>query len=75
MFQRSGGAWLQQAKLIAQDGAAGDHFGESVAISGETIVVGATGDDHGKGRYAGSLYVFASAREPIGEPHAPGEDK
>ena len=31
----------QQAKLTASDGAAGDQFGISVAIAGDTIVVGA----------------------------------
>ena len=33
------------AKLLASDAAAGDHFGESVAISGDTAVVGAPWDD------------------------------
>ena len=40
VFSRSAG-WSQQAKLTAADGAAGDSFGEAVAISGDTIVVGA----------------------------------
>ena len=31
----------QTAKLTASDGAAGDYFGYSVAISGDTVVVGA----------------------------------
>jgi len=33
--------WTEQAKLTASDGAAGDEFGRSVAIDGDTIVVGA----------------------------------
>ena len=33
--------FVQQAKLTASDGAAGDDFGGSVAISGNTVVVGA----------------------------------
>ena len=40
MFVRSGTTWSQQAKLTASDGAAGDNFGYSVAISGSTAVVG-----------------------------------
>ena len=31
----------QTAKLTASDGAAGDDFGDSVSISGNTVVVGA----------------------------------
>jgi hypothetical protein len=40
-----------------QDAAAGDFFGVSVAISGETVVVGATGDDDAAFAQ-GSAYVF-----------------
>src|SRR5258708_29839344 len=41
VFVRSAGIWIQQQKLTAGDGAATDTFGLSVAISGNTIVVGA----------------------------------
>ena len=41
VFVRSGGVWSQQQKLEASDAGAGDLFGVSVAISGETVVVGA----------------------------------
>ena len=52
----------QVAKLIASDAAAGDQFGgygdgRAVAVSGDTIVVGAPDDDD-RGRASGSLYVF-----------------
>lgn len=43
VFVRSGTTWVEQQKLTASDGAAGDFFGISVAISGETIVLGAFG--------------------------------
>ena len=33
--------FVQQATLTAADGAAGDHLGTAVAISGSTVVVGA----------------------------------
>ena len=56
---RSGAAWSLQQKLTVLDMAAGDNFGFSVAISGETIVVGAPGDDDTvAGADAGSAYVF-----------------
>ena len=38
-----GTTWIEQAKLTASDGAACDEFGGSVAIAGDTIVVGASG--------------------------------
>jgi FG-GAP repeat len=53
----SSGSWSQQAKLTAFDGAAGDNFGESVSVSGDMVVVGASGDDD-NGVSSGSAYVF-----------------
>ncbi|MBS1795246.1 MAG: FG-GAP repeat protein [Acidobacteria bacterium] len=58
VFTRSGTVWSQQAKLTADDGAANDYFGTSVAIDGETIVVGAYFDDVGANANQGSAYVF-----------------
>jgi prepilin-type N-terminal cleavage/methylation domain-containing protein len=57
VFTRTGATWTQQAKLTAPDSAAGDHFGTAVAIDGDTLVVGAYGDDD-KGTNSGSVYVF-----------------
>ena len=50
VYVRNGSAWSYQAKLSAPDGAIDDDFGDSVAISGNTIVVGAPYDDNGKYR-------------------------
>lgn len=50
--------WVQQAKLIAADGRRRDGFGKSVAIDGNTIVVGALEADIGKDRNQGAAYVF-----------------
>ena len=50
-------SWTQVAKLKANDGAASDWFGYSVAISDGTIVVGANRDDD-KGSESGAAYVF-----------------
>jgi len=58
VFTRTGGTWSQQAHLFADDAAAGDKFGDSVGISGDTIVVGAISDDTAAGENAGSAYVF-----------------
>ncbi|WP_341939687.1 thrombospondin type 3 repeat-containing protein [Marinimicrobium sp. C2-29] len=46
------GAWSQQAKLLAADGAADDFFGWSVSVDGGTALIGALRDD------TGSVYVF-----------------
>jgi hypothetical protein len=48
VFLMPGGGWVngsQTAKLTALDGAAGDNLGGSVSISGDTVVLGAAGDD------------------------------
>ena len=58
VFVRSGGAWTQQAKLTASDAAADDKFGYTVAVAGDTAVVGAASDDTLAGTEAGSAYVF-----------------
>jgi FG-GAP repeat/HYR domain len=58
VFVRSGGVWSQQQKLLASDAAGGDNFGDSVAISGETVVVGAGNDSGSAGFFHGSVYVF-----------------
>src|SRR5262245_48839547 len=44
VFVRSAGVWSQQAYLKASNTNAGDYFGGSVAIDGDTLVVGASGE-------------------------------
>lgn len=58
VFVRNGNAWTQQDHLFASDGGAADFFGSTVDISGNTIIVGALGDDTSGGIDAGSAYVF-----------------
>ena len=48
---------LAQLKLVASDAAAGDEFGYSVAIDGDTLVVGA----YAKDSDTGSVYVFRTS--------------
>ena len=57
VFVRDGENWNEQAKLVASDGADEDFFGDSVALSGDTAVIGATFDDD-DGESSGSAYVF-----------------
>ena len=61
VFVKPGGGWSgtlnENAKLTASDATSSDRFGCSVAISGDTIVVGAKNDDD-QGLSSGSAYVF-----------------
>ena len=45
VFVRNGATWSQQAYLKASNTGAGDYFGRSVSVSGDTVVVGAYGED------------------------------
>ena len=54
VFERSGVTWTQRAELTASDGTINDRFGYSVALSGDTALVGAPGGDSS----AGAAYVF-----------------
>jgi len=61
VFKRAGGAtptWHLQAILFAGDAAADDSFGDSVAVSGTTVIVGAPDADLAAGSDAGAAYVF-----------------
>ncbi|MDX6537018.1 MAG: hypothetical protein QOD37_1359, partial [Gaiellales bacterium] len=51
------GIYAQQAELAAADGATNDSFGSSVAVSGDTLVVGAP-VKHGADDSAGAAYVY-----------------
>src|SRR5262249_42056592 len=47
----------EEEHLIAADGSAGDHFGRSIAVDGDVIVVGADYDD-APAVDSGSAYLF-----------------
>lgn len=58
IFERSGGVWREETKLIALDGEVNDRFGFSVALEGDTAVVGAIGDDIDDRQNQGSISIF-----------------
>jgi len=69
VFKHNGSDWLEEAKLTASNEGSGDYFGNSVDISGETIVIGASCEDskaigvNGDGSNneegnAGAAYIF-----------------
>jgi hypothetical protein len=55
VFVRRGENWMLQQKLYANDGKAFDRFGYSVAVSDDTVVVGASIDLNSQGK----VYIFA----------------
>ena len=57
VFSRTKNGWAREAKLTASDGLPGDRFGVSVAVSGDTLVVGAD-SDFSTFPDQGSAYVF-----------------
>lgn len=57
VYVRENNSWHFQSKLTARDGADGDLFGISVAIDGDTILVGADLNDE-KAEKAGAVYVY-----------------
>lgn len=45
VFTRNGTTWTQQAYLKGSNAGQGDFFGSSLAVSGDTVVIGAFGED------------------------------
>jgi hypothetical protein len=58
VFAWDGSAWIEQVKLAGDDPSAGDGFGGSVALSGDTALVGAPFEVVEANTYQGSVYVF-----------------
>ncbi len=61
VFTRDGATWVQQAKLVATEGIAGDLFGNSVSLSGDKALVGAFSADIGNNHEQGAAYIFTRA--------------
>ena len=59
VFVKSGGTWTQQAELTAGDGAANDFFGNSVSVSGNTILSWSLLQNHvGSNAQQGAAYIL-----------------
>jgi len=58
VLEKNGGTWETVARLTASDGALGDRFGNSVAVSGTTVIVGAFGHNTDGNSSQGKAYVF-----------------
>jgi len=57
VYRYDGATWCEQVQLVGADSAAGDVFGAAVSLSGDTLLVGATGDDD-NGADSGAAFVF-----------------
>ncbi len=58
VFGRQDEEWVEQAQLVASDGAPFDAFGDAVAIDGDTAVVGTKRADIAGEGDQGAAYVF-----------------
>ena len=68
VFTRTAGVWTQQQKLIPVyriNNTGGDYFGGSVSLEGDTLAIGASGDDNASAdrvglinQSSGAVYVF-----------------
>lgn len=58
VFTRTGSVWSEQQRLAASDGASNDNFGAAVAISGNSVIVGANLAFVSALEAAGAAYVF-----------------
>lgn len=65
VFVRGGSTWTQQAKLTASDAAENQFFGLSVAVSGDTALVG---------NYWHAAYVFIMTPAADGQPCTTGSE-
>jgi hypothetical protein len=67
VFNRANGVWSQQAYLKASNASVADFFGRSISLSGDTLAVGAHGEDsklssdqaNNSANSAGAVYVFS----------------
>jgi uncharacterized protein (TIGR03437 family) len=58
VFVRNGATWTEQARLLANDGALQDYFGWSVALKGDTALIGTLYGPGPANADQGAAYVF-----------------
>ena len=61
IFAQNGTTWTQQAEVTPGDGAANDSFGNDVAVSDGTVMVGAPGHEVGATDGQGASYIFVQS--------------
>ena len=60
LYTYAGGGWTEQYRLVASDGEEYDALGWSIAITGDTVLLGAYTDDIGENTAQGSVYAFST---------------
>ena len=81
VYEFDGTSWAYEQELTASDAGNGDFFGgvpESLAVSGDTILIGSPYNDHSGYTYAGAAYFFTRTGDTWAEkmkiiPSAPAE--
>jgi len=63
VFHRHRGVWTQQGKLTADDTGRYDRFATSVAIDGDTALVGASGHALRPSQPTGAVYIYVRTSE------------
>ena len=58
LFDVNGSYPTQTNRVTASDGSSDDYFGSSVALSGDSLLIGAPSDDEGGYQDSGSAYLF-----------------
>lgn len=61
VFEKSGKEWIEKAKLLANDGRESDQFGTSVAIFGDSALVGSP-RNHAGNAQSGAVYAFENTQ-------------
>ncbi len=62
VFEKSDGVWTRTQKLVSDDGQANDLFGDAIAFSGDTALIGAYGATINDNFAQGAVYVFTFAK-------------
>jgi hypothetical protein len=67
VLARTDEGWVEQQKLVVADIASETYFGEAVALSGDTALIGAMEDSQTEAEYEGAAYVFQRHGESFAE--------
>ncbi|QDV89215.1 hypothetical protein RAS2_02790 [Phycisphaerae bacterium RAS2] len=65
LYARQGNNWVPSGVIVAFDAAGGDFFGQTLAMNGNRLIVGARSDDNAAGVDAGAAYIYRLDFEPI----------
>jgi len=60
VFTESGGTWSEVQKLVPDDGASGDYFGNAISISGSRALIGADIATIDGNTSRGAVYLFTA---------------